>query len=63
MALVGSAVDAAMVCGRSVLPALAPLPAAVSAFAAAVRYMRPHPLHLPQLVGLYSMAALDVTPR
>ena len=36
MALVGSAVDVAMVCGRSVLPALAPLPAAASAFAAAV---------------------------
>ena len=62
MALVGSAVDAATVCGRSVLPALAPLPAAVSAFAA-IRYMRSHPLHLPRLVGLYSMAAPDVTPR
>jgi hypothetical protein len=63
VALVGSAVDAATVCGRSVLLALAPLPAAVSAFAAAIRYMRSHPLHLPRLVGLYSMAALDVTPR
>jgi hypothetical protein len=54
VALVGSAVDAATVCGRSVLPALALLPAAVSAFAA-IRYMRSHPLHLPRLVGLYSM--------
>ena len=36
MALVGSAVDAAMVCGRSALPALAPLAVAVSAFVAAV---------------------------